>query len=814
MREPIDGTSPLFGPVASDLGHPLPHTQTSQTRKRARFLGRAVGASALMSAVLGSMSAQHEASAESDAELITQLQRLLKKPRGSDPERDRVALALRLVRDPTLESGATFWKNAGVAKGSARMTIKDYRDRIISQGMLVTASHSAPPSESIHGLDKQLMLTSQWIQENAASLVDFRAGLLSISPCGRYATRSIEAWNILCDEQVHGEIVYGLPPAYGEDEAARKQRRMVHRHREEAALRALDGVAASEHRAKRAKHRHDEREQVDEVLAVVERLVSAVERKAAREQLSWQCPHGCIPGAGYCARWQFRLQCVPDELCQEISDEEAEAGVTSAELREDFLLTWDGILEPERHWEPELSRLTTEFLGFDGKAPEHDQFGDGKPIVGSLACARQGCTGCCYCRHQPPLPVRLAVREFLPSGCTYTREMNPGFGNQRDVIIVDNHPHFGVFTDRAAEAHLPRSLCSGDDLTYPNKYPYRRAWITLDELRDWIKLRSSGAVCALPDNDERNRQFHSILPHYLLDRPGYGARATGGILCVPGAVRALVASTELQAWESSLSDCSMQLVVLQDESIHHSPSDAERHQIAVLLNEYAATIAAREAWLVQQQAEKDEQRRLEQQREAEQERDFRRQQGDKLAPLNGMQLSCSHSRHNRSLRPGDFVWAARDAPMYMRNRVAIVGSLESISDYDGSRIFSGLCHLQVWNPMRKAFCDGRRNVEVRHFCLTPSCCGQISCPNLQTHYRLPAQIQEELLSAYRKLDRIRYPRPKRKSIEEVDKGQSDFDASDLEWETSTGMHAEAKCGSDSDVPICEDGPDSNVDENV
>ena len=50
-------------------------------------------------------------------------------------------------------------------------------------------------------------------------------------------------------QQVHGEIAYDLPPADGEGDLETKQRRDMHRRREEAAVRALDGVASAEHRA-------------------------------------------------------------------------------------------------------------------------------------------------------------------------------------------------------------------------------------------------------------------------------------------------------------------------------------------------------------------------------------------------------------------------------------------------------------------------------------------------------------------------------------------------------------------------------------
>ena len=85
----------------------------------------------------------------------------------------------------------------------------------------------------------------------------------------RRATRAIVARldADFCDELVRGEVQYDLPPANGESEAAQKQRRDMHRRRE-AALRALDGVAAVEHRTLKAR----QQQALTEILTAVSRF--------------------------------------------------------------------------------------------------------------------------------------------------------------------------------------------------------------------------------------------------------------------------------------------------------------------------------------------------------------------------------------------------------------------------------------------------------------------------------------------------------------------------------------------------------------
>ena len=313
----------------------------------------------------------------------------------------------------------------------------------------------------------------EWVAENASRLTLLPAQPLTLSPCGKAATRSILAIKDGCSEQVGDVVRYDLPAASGEDADAAKLRRETHRLREKAIIRALDGDAADEHRAKRTQQRRDERGEEDAVAAVVQRLISTVERRANPRR--WRCPGGCAHDDPTCARATFRRQCVPTWRSnrawdnnhytaqyeyqaklrkfkvdgEKVTEEDFRAAhAVTEDMRDQFLDMWDGMIEPIFFWDPtaatcgdrQIPDPATEFLGyrrrsvwggFDGCGREDhwpaelralngsDQFDDYIYPVGQAACARRRCAGCCYCRAQPSLPVRFAVREFLPSGCCH-----------------------------------------------------------------------------------------------------------------------------------------------------------------------------------------------------------------------------------------------------------------------------------------------------------------------------------------------------------------------------------------------------------
>ena len=183
-----------------------------------------------------------------------------------------------------------------------------------------------------------------------------------------------------------------LSAANDENADERQRWRDRHRRREEAVLRSFDATAAAEYRIKRAQQRREEREHAAAISSVVEDLIARLEREAGRKMRRWRCPAGCAPGDASCARLAFRMQCVPShrrncvfvakhtvrtvhygarsgrpcnllrrgDFVEPLSEsyeittgeyatpeQWREARSVTTEMREDFLLTWNGITFPE-----------------------------------------------------------------------------------------------------------------------------------------------------------------------------------------------------------------------------------------------------------------------------------------------------------------------------------------------------------------------------------------------------------------------------------------------------------------------------------
>ena len=259
-----------------------------------------------------------------DAALVAELQTRLKVPRSTDvPKAEHVELALRLAREPATDTTKGFWP-ASIKSSDTRTRIKKLAKRMDEEGHLAAAERAilaqpngALPPASNFGLGDLydgLLVPLEWVSENASRLTLLPTQPLTLSPCGKFATRQIIALKDSCCEQV-GELVrYDLPPACGEDADAAKLRRDAHRLREKAVIRALDGAAADEYRTKRTQQRRDERSEgydiAHAVAAVLETLLSAVERKVRRDLWWWRCPAGCPQGATDCARVAFRDKCL------------------------------------------------------------------------------------------------------------------------------------------------------------------------------------------------------------------------------------------------------------------------------------------------------------------------------------------------------------------------------------------------------------------------------------------------------------------------------------------------------------------------
>ena len=124
----------------------------------------------------------------------------MKKPKGAEPKKEHVAVAVRLARDPSL-TPSTVWSNAGVPPGGARTRIIEYRDRIMNAGMLEAVVAAAAPGASPSpvassvppGLSEQLLVRQLWIEEHAPNLRDLISGPLILSADAQLATREIVA---------------------------------------------------------------------------------------------------------------------------------------------------------------------------------------------------------------------------------------------------------------------------------------------------------------------------------------------------------------------------------------------------------------------------------------------------------------------------------------------------------------------------------------------------------------------------------------------------------------------------------------------
>jgi hypothetical protein len=128
-----------------------------------------------------------------DETIITELKRRLKKPKGSEPQKEHVAVAVLLARDLAL-TPSMVWSSAGVPPGGARTRIIEYRDCIANERLLDTVSATAQYASSVPpGLSEQLLVRQLWIDEHAPHLHAVNIGQLILSVDAGHATREIFA---------------------------------------------------------------------------------------------------------------------------------------------------------------------------------------------------------------------------------------------------------------------------------------------------------------------------------------------------------------------------------------------------------------------------------------------------------------------------------------------------------------------------------------------------------------------------------------------------------------------------------------------
>ena len=191
-----------------------------------------------------------------------------------------------------------------------------------------------------------------------------------------------------------------------------------------------------------------------------------------------------------------------------------------------------------------LTLLTT-------RRPAPDQYGyeelpdgqrllDGQdwPVSGPIACARRGCSGCCYCYSAAPLPVYLQAVYSAAAHVVAWHGVQP----RGPQPVAQRIPH--------------------------------ASWVTVEELRAWVdELDTSSCTRAVPV--------------YLLHRE-MEWRDDGWVLSVAGDVRNHVSTEELSEWASRLERSKKSLHVLISDSRELVIDDAERTHIEEYLSAQAA----------------------------------------------------------------------------------------------------------------------------------------------------------------------------------------------------------------------------------
>ena len=227
----------------------------------------------------------------SDAALVAELRQRLKVPRSSDlPQTEHVGLALRLARDSAINTTKNFWPD-DIKSSATRTRIRKLAGRMRDEGHLAAAelalaqpvANDTPWYSDSGLLDNQLILQQSWIEEHLQNVSIFGLEPLERSACGLKAIRNIFVELQPTGDVTYCEVQYDLAPAEGESAEDQRRRRMMHRCREEAALRGLDESASVAYRARRAAQRHRLQARDAEVCKVLETTIAAVERSAWRE---------------------------------------------------------------------------------------------------------------------------------------------------------------------------------------------------------------------------------------------------------------------------------------------------------------------------------------------------------------------------------------------------------------------------------------------------------------------------------------------------------------------------------------------------
>ena len=142
--------------------------------------------------------------------------------------------AIALAKDDKQEPTAAWLTSHGVpTMGDAKTRVIKLRGRIVDERLLNIEAQSGHAASSSPAplLAEKLLVTEQWVSEHTPAIEEFTGGELVVSPGGRHATREVNVH--LHDRTDQCTVTYDLPPAAGESAPKQKQRKYMHRQREE-----------------------------------------------------------------------------------------------------------------------------------------------------------------------------------------------------------------------------------------------------------------------------------------------------------------------------------------------------------------------------------------------------------------------------------------------------------------------------------------------------------------------------------------------------------------------------------------------------
>ena len=380
-------------------------------------------------------------------------------------------------------------------------------------------------------------------------------------------------------------------------------------------------------------------------------------------------------------------------------------------------------------------------------------------------------------------------------------------------------------------------ICSRSALDPWSDWDSWPKWVTADELRRDVEGLAAESK-------------HEAVPAYLLARhPSLARPREWSALCVASSVRDQIPDAELSEWTEQLAQASISLEILSGDGDPHRciPGAAERARIDAWLKQQAAAIEAAKA---EDQLAGREKAELDKQVEFEVRR--------------GCGLRACWPGVTSAFRRGDIIYHPPPPDLSTQPGVAVVFDVEY--DYGGSghggggRVPARELAVLFWDVDRLAFTRQRwlYHHKTRGFTLMPPCCGRgAECPHLQSSGNDPqwpngdpldlASIRTIPQAFAVLLSKLLYQRPwqqRRKceadfkvllgkfytdpsssneavvQAEPLNEAYKEYESASHETAGSVGAESESDemsrsdseasemvVNSDSEVSICEDGPD-------